>query len=94
MSLNSWPQFDHGVSLFTSRLGRLVGPFHCVASILLLRLVGLSRVGLAGPGTVAVRWPGRAVEAGGALTARLLGYLLHPAVMMHERLIHQELEFK
>lgn len=92
--MNGWLQFDHGISLYTSRLGRWIGPFHCVLSILALRLVGLSRVGLAGPWTVAVNWRGKAVEAGGAFGTRFLNLLLHPTVMLHERLIHQELNSK
>jgi hypothetical protein len=82
------------VSLFTSRLGKVLGPFHCLLSILAFRLDGLSKVGLAGPWTVAVNWSGRAARAGGNLTSRLLTLLLHPQVMLHERLIHQELNTK
>jgi hypothetical protein len=92
--MNDWLQIERGISLFTSRLGKWIGPFHCLLSIGVMRLVGLSRVGLAGPGTVAVSWPGRAARVGGTLRAQLLHLVLHPAVMFHERMIHQELNSK
>jgi hypothetical protein len=85
-----WTELDENVSVFTSRLGLLLGSVHCGLSLLVLHWGAFGKVGLASADSLAVEWRQTDGAQVAPIVRTLLCLLLHPTVMIHKRLIRQE----